>query len=135
MSEHRESPAPHPGSAERLHEYWVHGEGAARIRWGTPGDFDRCTRQLEEHAHFTPEQAHGYCNLAHHAATGMYPSQHAELIHKGKKRSMADAATDMAHAADEQMEDQLAALLTGMTPQEIEDLERLAGQVSTEMGY
>ena len=82
-----ESPAPHPGSAERLHEYWVHGPGAARIRWGAPGDFDRCTRELEVHAHFTPEQAHGYCNLAHHAALGIYPATHAKLEHAGKSRS------------------------------------------------
>lgn len=48
---------------------------------------------------------------------------------------MGDVATDMAHAADEQMEDQLAALLSGMTPQEIEDLEGLADAASKEMGY
>jgi hypothetical protein len=24
----------HEGNTERLHEYWVHGEGAAKIRWG-----------------------------------------------------------------------------------------------------
>jgi hypothetical protein len=23
-----------PGGTERLHQYWVHGEGAAKIRWG-----------------------------------------------------------------------------------------------------
>jgi len=78
--------------AERLHQYWVHGEGAAKIRWGTPGDFDRCTRQLEEHAHFTPEQAHGYCNLAHHAATGMYPATHAALEHGHRSAAMADSS-------------------------------------------
>ena len=83
-----ESPVPHPGSAEKLHEYWVHGKGAAKIRWGSPGDFDRCTRQLEEHAHFTPEQAHGYCNLAHHAATGMYPATHAKLEGHGRAQRM-----------------------------------------------
>ena len=81
----------HPGDAERLHRYWVHGEGAARIRWGSPGDFDRCTRQLEEHAHFTPEQAHGYCNLAHHAALGIYPATHAKLEH-GRSGEMAERA-------------------------------------------
>lgn len=82
----RESPAPHPGSAERLHQYWVHGEGAARIRWGAPGDFDRCTRALIEEAHFTPGQAKGYCNLAHHVATGIWPAQHAEIV--GHKRAL-----------------------------------------------
>ena len=83
-----ESPAPHPGHAKDLHEYWVHGEGAAKIRWGTPGDFDRCTKQLEEHAHFTPEQAHGYCNLAHHAATGTYPATHAKAEGHGRAQRM-----------------------------------------------
>lgn len=83
----------HPGDAERLHRYWVHGEGAARIRWGEPGDFDRCTRQLEEHAHFTPEQAHGYCNLAHHAALGIYPATHAKLEH-GRSTRMAKYSAD-----------------------------------------
>lgn len=28
--------ATNPGATERLHEYWVHGEGAAKIRWGLP---------------------------------------------------------------------------------------------------
>lgn len=27
----------HPASAERLMEYWAHGPGAAKIRWGVPG--------------------------------------------------------------------------------------------------
>ena len=35
-----------PGGTERLHEYWVHGEGAKQIAWGTPGDFDRCVMHL-----------------------------------------------------------------------------------------
>ena len=96
-----ESPAPHPGSAERLHQYWVHGPGAAKIRWGQPGDFDRCTRQLMEHAHFTPEQAHGYCNLAHHSALGIYPATHAKLEHggKGSKRMAKYSAEEMRQMA------------------------------------
>ena len=39
----------HEGNTERLHQYWVHGEGAAKIRWGLPGepgDFDRCVLHL-----------------------------------------------------------------------------------------
>jgi HK97 family phage prohead protease len=79
-------PSDHSGNAETLHQYWVHGEGAAKIRWGTSGDFDRCVRQLEEHAQMTPDQAKGYCNLAHHAATGMYPATHAAM-EKGHGRS------------------------------------------------
>lgn len=75
----------HEAATERLHQYWVHGKGAAEIGWGSAGDFDRCTHLLELHAHMSPEQAHGYCNLAHKSATGMYPATHAKLM--GKHRS------------------------------------------------
>lgn len=27
---------------ESLKSYWLHGAGAAKIRWGQGGDFDRC---------------------------------------------------------------------------------------------
>jgi HK97 family phage prohead protease len=66
----------HPAATEKLHEYWVHGEGAAKIRWGTPGDFQRCVDHLDK---YMPGRAQGYCNLAHKAATGMYPAQHAKM--------------------------------------------------------
>jgi HK97 family phage prohead protease len=75
-----------PGDArgtERLHEYWVHGEGAAKIRWGEPDDFRRCVDHLGKYI----ADAEGYCNLAHHAATGMWPAQHAEMIKKETGRS------------------------------------------------
>lgn len=65
---------------ERLHEYWVHGEGAAKIRWGEPGDFDRCVRHLGKYI----ADPKGYCNLAHHAALGIYPATHAKLINAGR---------------------------------------------------
>ena len=45
------------GSAERLRQYWEHGEGAAKIRWGQPGDYDRCVTLLTPHL---GERAHGY---------------------------------------------------------------------------
>lgn len=70
----------HPGDAERLKEYWERGEGGAKIGWGAPGDFDRCVLLVTEHAHMTDDQAKGYCNERHHGATGMWPSQHAELL-------------------------------------------------------
>jgi HK97 family phage prohead protease len=75
-----------PGDAratERLHAYWVHGEGAAKIRWGDAGDFDRCTAELGKYI----DDAEGYCNLAHHEATGMWPAQHAAEIKKATGRS------------------------------------------------
>ena len=70
---------------ERLHEYWVHGEGAAKIRWGEPGDFDRCVLHLGKFI----KDPKGYCNLAHHAALGIYPATHAAMEHAGRA-AMAD---------------------------------------------
>jgi len=75
-----------PGGTERLHEYWVHGPGAAKIAWGTPDDFSRCVAELGKYI----KDPQGYCNLAHKAATGMYPAQHAAEMHAGR----ADMATD-----------------------------------------
>lgn len=123
---------PGDGNAERLHQYWVHGEGAAKIGWGAPGDFDRCVVQLQEHAHFTPDQAKGYCNLAHHAATGMYPAQHAEL-EKGRRSAMADATTSTVGPTDAEMEAHLASLLTGLPEEQIQELADLAEACGKEM--
>jgi HK97 family phage prohead protease len=72
-----------PGGTERLHQYWVHGEGAAKIRWGEGGDYDRCVRHLGKYL----KDPHGYCADAHHAATGMWPAQHAAAIKKATGRS------------------------------------------------
>jgi len=69
-----------PGGTERLHEYWVHGEGAAKIAWGTPGDFSRCVLHLGKYI----KDPQGYCNLAHHAALGFYPATHAKMEHAGR---------------------------------------------------
>lgn len=131
--EFRESPLPHPGNAERLHRYWVHGEGAAKIGWGSPGDFERCVHQLEEHAHFTPEQADGYCNLAHHAATGMWPAQHAKASKGGRAMTTPTVSTTLS-PTDAEMDMQLRELLSGMSEQEINDLADLGDACATEMG-
>jgi len=74
-----------PGGTERLHQYWVHGEGAAKIAWGTPGDFKRCVDHLGKYI----RDPQGYCNLAHHAALGFYPATHAKMEHAGRS-AMAD---------------------------------------------
>jgi phage head maturation protease len=80
----------HPADTERLHEYWVRGPGAAKIRWGDPGDFDRCVLHLGKFI----RDPQGYCNLAHHAALGIYPATHAAEIKKATGRSaMADTSS------------------------------------------
>ena len=75
-----------PKGTERLHEYWVHGEGAAKIRWGEPGDFDRCVLHLGKFI----SDPQGYCNLAHHAALGIYPATHAAMEKHTGRAAMAD---------------------------------------------
>ena len=59
---------------ENLREYWIHGEGALKIRWGTPGAFKRCVSQLNDYSDggtaFDPE---GLCAEMYHEATGRWP--------------------------------------------------------------
>ena len=57
------------GGAEKLRRYWLHGVGAAKIRWGTPGDWTRCVRNLTK---YMGARARGYCALRHKEATGMW---------------------------------------------------------------
>jgi len=60
---------PNPrGNAETLRRYWSTGQGAAKIRWGTPGDWTRCTRQLHT---YLGARAKGYCQLLHIRTTGV----------------------------------------------------------------
>lgn len=66
----------HRGNAETLRRYWAEGEGAARIRWGTPGDWQRCVDEVNR---FMPGRAKGYCNLLHKRALGYYPATHAKM--------------------------------------------------------
>lgn len=55
-----------------LERYWTRGEGAAKIRWGTPGDFNRCVSNLREHFPADPE---GLCANLHHEALGVWPGR------------------------------------------------------------
>lgn len=63
------------GNAEKLRRYWTRGEGAAKIRWGTPGDWKRCVRHLGK---YMGVRAKGYCQLRHKDALGYYTSTHAK---------------------------------------------------------
>jgi HK97 family phage prohead protease len=81
-------------ATERLHQYWVHGEGAAKIRWGEGGDFGRCVDELGKYI----DNPQGYCNLAHHAALGIYPATHAAMEKKATGRSAVTTAERAAMA-------------------------------------
>jgi hypothetical protein len=62
-----------PAPTARIHHYWTKGEGAAKIRWGTPGDFTRCTRQLRKYV--GPQYLNRTCAQWHHDALGYWPGQ------------------------------------------------------------
>jgi hypothetical protein len=55
--------------AEKLRRYWTTGKGALKIRWGTPGDWTRCYRQLRK---FMGLRAKGYCQNLHKRSTGQW---------------------------------------------------------------
>ena len=69
----------HPNATERLKSYWRTGEGAAKIRWGTPGDFDRCVRLIQEAVTkgggkpLPDHEIKGLCSNLHQEATGARP--------------------------------------------------------------
>jgi hypothetical protein len=63
------------GNAESLRRYWTRGEGAAKIRWGQPGDWKRCVKYLSKHL---GPRAKGYCQLRHKDALGYYTATHAK---------------------------------------------------------
>lgn len=71
--------ARHPAATERLLQYWAEGPGAIKIKWGVPGDFDRCTRHIQEavtkggHAPLPDNEINGLCARLHHRATGAWP--------------------------------------------------------------
>lgn len=71
-----------PGDAratERLMNYWAHGQGATLIRWGHPGDFDRCLTELGKHV--SPNIVKGLCSNLHQRATGARPGHAPGEIH------------------------------------------------------
>jgi HK97 family phage prohead protease len=99
-AQHKPAPAPVSKTARRagdsgipghfphqLAQWWERGAGAAKIRWKTPGDFDRCVRLAVSEAHMDPERARGFCAERHHAATGEWPATHAAQVKKETGRS------------------------------------------------
>ena len=74
---------PHTATPNALREYWVHGKGAAKIRWGAGSDWYRCVKQLAKYVH-NPYMVNGQCNELHKLATGLWPSTHDKLLRGGK---------------------------------------------------
>ncbi|OBC11424.1 hypothetical protein A5784_35080 [Mycobacterium sp. 852013-50091_SCH5140682] len=75
MTAGRETTPKDAAATQRLMEYWAHGKGAAKIDWGTPGDFNRCRAELGKYVH--GDQLDGLCANLHHRATGAWPGHAA----------------------------------------------------------
>lgn len=75
----------HTRTPDQLQAYWVHGKGAARVRWGSSGDWSRCVRLLSKYVH-NEYVVKAQCNELHKLATGLWTSQHAKLIHGGNRK-------------------------------------------------
>lgn len=78
----------HPVPTARIRRYWVRGKGAAKIAWGTPGDFNRCRAQLAKYVQ-NPDWLAGLCANMHKEAIGVWPGQEGG----GDRHSLAASAT------------------------------------------
>jgi hypothetical protein len=63
-----------PRETARIRRYWTKGAGAAKIRWGVPGDFNRCRTQLRKYIK-NPKWLAGTCANMHKEALGVWPGQ------------------------------------------------------------
>jgi DNA-binding ferritin-like protein len=79
------------GNAEKLRRYWTVGEGGAKIRWGTGGDWTRCVRQLSK---YLGPRAKGYCALRHKEMTGLWTGDKAHKQMYGRKGNGVLAMSD-----------------------------------------
>jgi hypothetical protein len=72
----------HPKETSRIRRYWTKGPGAAKIRWGVPGDFSRCKTQLRKYIK-NPKWLAGTCSNMHHEALGVWPGQERMRVMEG----------------------------------------------------
>lgn len=63
-----------PVATSRIRRYWVSGKGAGKIRWGAPGDFNRCRSQLAKYVQ-NPDWLAGLCANMHNEALDVWPGQ------------------------------------------------------------
>src|SRR5690606_10770742 len=88
----------HPKATARIRRYWVRGAGARKIRWGQPGDFYRCRRQLAKYVQ-NPKWLSGLCANMHKEALGIWPGQHASAP-QGEPQGQTAAAFGVVECPD-----------------------------------
>lgn len=86
------------GGAEKLRRYWTIGEGGAKIRWGTGGDWTRCVRLLSK---YMGPRAKGYCALRHKEMTGLWTGDKAHRQMYGKKGAFSVYSDEIIRSTEE----------------------------------
>lgn len=90
----------------QLKAYWLAGEGAAKIRWGAPGSFDRCVRELKDEF---PQDPEGLCANLYKEATGRWPGEtkaSGETVHTGAMVALMPSVKDAARLGKLSAEDE-----------------------------
>ena len=100
-----------PEDAQRLRNYWTKGAGAAKIRWGSPGDLTRCHKHLEK---YVGPFAWGTCQNLHHVVFGKWNPESRGRHGGGDPDEMIDLI-DAAFAAAAALEDTVPTLTTDLT--------------------
>ena len=77
----------HPQATSRIRRYWTKGPGAAKIGYGTPGQFERCRSQLRKYVQ-NPEWLAGLCANMIKEVTGQWPGRQ-----RGDKGRLASATS------------------------------------------
>jgi len=133
--------ATHPKDTQRLRDYWTRGKGAAKIRWGQPGDFNRCRRQLAKYVP-NPQYLAGTCANLHKVAMGLWPGQEGGKRRKHAGEVLVAAAFSLVDDVDVNTVPPLAWFqnpgLEGLTPLTIEGRHvygHLAGWATCHTGF
>lgn len=117
-----------PVPTRRITDYWVDGRGALKIRWGAPGDFNRCRLQLVKYVQ-NPQWLAGLCANLHYRALRTWPGQHGRGRHNGRTETM--AALTAAGATVLEGRYFKNPELAGPTPFTVTDDGRVYGHVAT----
>ena len=99
----------HPRETQRLRNYWTKGAGAAKIRWGSPGDLTRCAKHLGKYV--GPQWAWGTCQNLHHTVFGKFNPESRGRRGGGDPDEIIDLI-DAAFTAAAELEDEMPDTIT-----------------------
>ena len=120
---------PHP--THRITAYWVDGRGALKIKWGAPGDFNRCRRHLAKYVQ-NPKWLAGLCANLHYRALHVWPGREGGGGRRGR-HSLEMKGASMVASAETVLDGRYFKNpeLTGPTPFTVTEDGRVYGHVAT----